>query len=182
FNLYMTVLFVKPLMKTDVRTNWKESRLHQVAKRTLVASVVSLLVSLANIMALTILNGRERGVLCLTCCTVDVTINVIIIHWVTTAAKLSGAKVSIDISSATTSSPQLSIQQQEDSQKKANKEDDMSRFFSQNNEDDVVPSYYDTIDYVVFDKSLVAEEDLTSVSRRSSIQESQSSRKSLTNR
>lgn len=28
------------------------------------------------------MNGRERGVLCLTCCTVDVTINVITIHWV----------------------------------------------------------------------------------------------------
>jgi hypothetical protein len=82
--MYMTVLFVKSLMDTGhgLRADWKASRLHDVAKRTLVASVVALLVSLANILALTILNGRERGVLCLTCCVVDVTINALTIHWV----------------------------------------------------------------------------------------------------
>lgn len=66
----------------SVQTDWKSSRLHEVALRTLAASTVCLFVSFANILALVILNGRERGVLCLTCCTVDVTINVITIHWV----------------------------------------------------------------------------------------------------
>lgn len=82
--MYMTVLFVKPLMLTSdgLRVNWKASRLHDVAKRTLVASIVSLIVSFANILALTILKGKERGVLCLTCCVVDVTINALTIHWV----------------------------------------------------------------------------------------------------
>ncbi|KAG1436701.1 hypothetical protein G6F56_013444 [Rhizopus delemar] len=60
------------------------SRLHDVALRTLIASIVCLIVSFANIFALILLEGRERGVLCLTCCTLDVTINVITIHWVTT--------------------------------------------------------------------------------------------------
>ncbi|KAI8047248.1 uncharacterized protein B0P05DRAFT_450957, partial [Gilbertella persicaria] len=84
FNLYMTILFVMPLMQLgkSVRTDWKTSRLQNVARRTLIASIVSLLVSFANVLALAVLNGRERGVLCLTCCTVDVTINVITIHWV----------------------------------------------------------------------------------------------------
>ncbi|KAI8095196.1 hypothetical protein BDF21DRAFT_328569 [Thamnidium elegans] len=84
FNTYMTILFIKPLMKSEdgTRVGWKASRLHDVARRTLVASVVALLVSFANILTLTIFNGRERGVLCLTCCTVDVTINVATIHWV----------------------------------------------------------------------------------------------------
>lgn len=81
----MTILFIKPLMKVSksVHSDWKQTRLHDVARRTLIASIVCLLVSSANILALTIMNGRERGVVCLTCCTIDVTINVITIHWVT---------------------------------------------------------------------------------------------------
>lgn len=80
----MTFLFVKPLIETgkNVRAESRVSRLHEVARRTLVASVVTLLVSFANILALILLDGRERGVVCLTCCNVDVTINVITIHWV----------------------------------------------------------------------------------------------------
>lgn len=80
----MTVLFVKPLINAGrgLRVDWKASRLHDVAKRTLVASVVALLVSFANVLALTVLKGRERGVLCMTCCVVDVTINAMTIHWV----------------------------------------------------------------------------------------------------
>ncbi|KAI8064628.1 hypothetical protein BC940DRAFT_305544 [Gongronella butleri] len=84
-NLYMTILFVRPLMKVESGTNsaWKESRLREVAKRTMVASVVCLIVSFANLCALTILNGIERGVICLTCCFVDVMVNVATVHWVT---------------------------------------------------------------------------------------------------
>lgn len=88
FNLYMTILFIKPLMKMSgnnvVFETKANSRLHDVALRTLIASIVCLIVSFANIFALILLEGRERGVLCLTCCTLDVTINVITIHWVTT--------------------------------------------------------------------------------------------------
>ncbi|KAI9318194.1 hypothetical protein BX666DRAFT_1935871 [Dichotomocladium elegans] len=85
FNLYFTLLFIKPLAKIgkSVNTDWKKTRLHDVALRTLAASTVCLFVSFANILALVVLQGRERGVLCLTCCTVDVTINVVTIHWVT---------------------------------------------------------------------------------------------------
>lgn len=80
----MTILFVKPLLRLGkgVRVDWRSSRLHEVARRTLIASVVALLVSFANVVTLIILDGHERGVLCLTCCTVDVTINAITIHWV----------------------------------------------------------------------------------------------------
>lgn len=78
----MTVLFIRPLLKLGEKEKSKDSRLHEVALRTLVASVVCLLVSFANIFSLQMLNGRERGLICLTCCTLDVTINVITIHWV----------------------------------------------------------------------------------------------------
>lgn len=81
----MTILFVLPLLKlgkSGSTVDRKQSRLNEVALRTLVASVVCLIVSFANIFSLQMLQGRERGLVCLTCCTVDVTINVITIHWV----------------------------------------------------------------------------------------------------
>ncbi|KAI7904035.1 uncharacterized protein BX663DRAFT_530637 [Cokeromyces recurvatus] len=86
-NLYMTFFFVRPLLRLEnnsIGRDRKRSRLNEVAFRTLVASIVCLIVSFANIFSLQMLNGRERGLVCLTCCTVDVTINVITIHWVTT--------------------------------------------------------------------------------------------------
>ncbi|CAO3689227.1 unnamed protein product [Rhizopus stolonifer] len=89
-NLYMTILFIRPLIKmggTNLAFGSKRnSRLNEVALRTLVASVVCLVVSFANIFSLIMLSGRERGLLCMTCCTLDVTINVITVHWVTTQA------------------------------------------------------------------------------------------------
>ncbi|CEI92165.1 hypothetical protein RMCBS344292_06435 [Rhizopus microsporus] len=85
----MTVFFVRPLLKLGglgIFSSTANSRLHEVALRTLVASVVCLVVSFANILSLIILDGRECGLLCMTCCTLDVTINVITVHWVTSQA------------------------------------------------------------------------------------------------
>ncbi|KAI8583959.1 hypothetical protein K450DRAFT_220797 [Umbelopsis ramanniana AG] len=88
FNLYMTGLFIRPLMQHSVQrgfaseTQLERCELRVLAKRTLVASVVCLLVSLANILILAILK-RERGLICLTCCTFDVTVNAVTIHFVT---------------------------------------------------------------------------------------------------
>ena len=80
----MTIFFIKPLTKlgSTSKVGWKASRLNEVALRTLVASIVCLIASFANIFALIMFKGRERGLVCLTCCTVDVTINVITVHWV----------------------------------------------------------------------------------------------------
>jgi hypothetical protein len=67
----MTILFVRPLLKlgkSDV-SDRRRPRLRQVALRTLVASVVCLVVSFANIFSLQMFHGRERGLVCLTCCT-----------------------------------------------------------------------------------------------------------------
>ncbi|KAI9493500.1 hypothetical protein BDB00DRAFT_787984 [Zychaea mexicana] len=101
FNMYMTILFVKPLVQSgkSISTDWKSTRLHDVARRTLVASVVCLLISFANILVLTIMNGRERGVVCLTCCTIDVTINVVTVHWVTSNPASKKAKDHINSTS-----------------------------------------------------------------------------------
>ncbi|KAI7851516.1 hypothetical protein BDC45DRAFT_445414 [Circinella umbellata] len=84
-NLYLTYLFVKPLFnigRNTGRGNWRETRLYKLTKRTLIASLVCLLVSLANVMSIVISRGHLRGLVCLSCCTLDVTINVMTIHWV----------------------------------------------------------------------------------------------------
>ncbi|KAI9491874.1 hypothetical protein BDB00DRAFT_468471 [Zychaea mexicana] len=84
-NLYLTYLFVIPLINvsrsTTCRSTWKETRLYKLTKRTLIASLVCLLVSLANVLSVVITRGHMRGLVCLTCCTLDVTINVVTIHW-----------------------------------------------------------------------------------------------------
>ncbi|KAI9299820.1 hypothetical protein BJ944DRAFT_244803 [Cunninghamella echinulata] len=84
-NLYMTILFVRPLMKMhkDIIMDHRASRLQDVAKRTLVASVVCLFASFGNILILILFNAEARGAICLMCCFVDVLINTLTIHWVT---------------------------------------------------------------------------------------------------
>ncbi|ORZ02841.1 hypothetical protein BCR43DRAFT_449887 [Syncephalastrum racemosum] len=94
-NSYLTFLFVRPLLRSAYGSSasqdgWnRNSRLKRLAQRTLFASVVCLIVSFVNILVLVILNGQERGVMCLTMCCVDVTINVVTVHWVTSASRRS---------------------------------------------------------------------------------------------
>lgn len=44
---------------------------------------MALVLSSANIFTLVYFEGNERGLVCLSCCTADVTLNAITIHWVT---------------------------------------------------------------------------------------------------
>ncbi|SAL98494.1 hypothetical protein [Absidia glauca] len=90
FNLYMTILFVIPLIRVGRGVDnfdWKSSRLYDLTKRSLIASTVCLVASFANALSATILEGKQRGYLCMMCCTIDVTINVLTIHWVTNPPK-----------------------------------------------------------------------------------------------
>lgn len=109
FNCYLTWLFIRPLTglgTRDPKMDWKRSRLYKLARRTLVASIVSLTVSFCNVGYVVISDGHQRGLICLTMCTVDVTVsshfcyytqfvyikflfsvytqvNVVTVHWVT---------------------------------------------------------------------------------------------------
>lgn len=67
---------MRPLMSVgrNSRIDWKRSRLYRLARRTFVASVVCLLVSFANVFVVVYTQGHERGLVCLTMCTVDVTV------------------------------------------------------------------------------------------------------------
>ncbi|KAI9305473.1 hypothetical protein BJ944DRAFT_161661 [Cunninghamella echinulata] len=104
-NLYLTWLFMRPLMNVgrNSRMDWKRSRLYRLAKRTLVASVVCLLVSLVNVTIVVWSQGNERGLVCLSMCTVDVTVNVLTVHWVTSngnSKENNGAKTTRNIQTA----------------------------------------------------------------------------------
>ncbi|KAG0167957.1 hypothetical protein DFQ29_000182 [Apophysomyces sp. BC1021] len=67
---------MRPLMNVgrNSRMDWKRSRLYRLARRTFVASVVCLLISFANVFVVVYTQGHERGLVCLTMCTVDVTV------------------------------------------------------------------------------------------------------------
>ncbi|KAI9311676.1 hypothetical protein BX666DRAFT_2031828 [Dichotomocladium elegans] len=90
FSSYLTWLFVRPLVTSFNLTNtsggkavWDKSRLYKLTRRTLASSSVCLTVTFLNALSIVITKGQQRGLVCLTMCTIDVTINVITVHWVT---------------------------------------------------------------------------------------------------
>jgi hypothetical protein len=212
----MTIFFIRPLLKLGKSNNTndrKQSRLHEVALRTLVASLVCLLVSFANIFSLQMLNGRERGLVCLTCCTgnvitlfviflnlimlpaVDVTINVITIHWVTSQTTARRAK---DISqlnysaNQNNSNPNHSMQHDYSFHQKLN-ELDGDEQITRLNTNPPINEIYGYIDHTMPTKSTPRNDSKITTSGKcddaassesafctSSLHESQSSRKSLT--
>ncbi|CAO3665283.1 hypothetical protein G6F70_003015 [Rhizopus microsporus] len=91
FNLYLTWLFMRPLTNIgrNTRTDWKVTRLYKLARRTLVASIMCLSISFLNVLLVVLTHGHQRGLVCLTMCTVDVTVNVVTVHWVTTSGSSS---------------------------------------------------------------------------------------------
>ncbi|KAG0353202.1 hypothetical protein BC939DRAFT_440680 [Gamsiella multidivaricata] len=81
---WLTFLFLRPLMSSSSFLQGpSKGNLRDVARRTLMGSLIALLLSSANIFTLVYFNGHERGLICLASCTVDVTLNAITIHWVT---------------------------------------------------------------------------------------------------
>ncbi|KAG0243004.1 hypothetical protein B0O80DRAFT_445124 [Mortierella sp. GBAus27b] len=85
---WLTVLFIRPLMSTtSVLQGPSKGKLRQVARRTLIGSVVALILSSANVFTLVYYKGYEDSVLCLLSCTLDVTLNACTIHWVTSRAR-----------------------------------------------------------------------------------------------
>ncbi|KAF9148225.1 hypothetical protein BG015_010061 [Linnemannia schmuckeri] len=91
---WLTFLFIWPLMSsTSLLQGPSKGRLRDVARRTLMGCVMSLIISTGNVASLITSQGWERGLICLSCCTADVTLNAITIHWVTSrgGGRVSGA-------------------------------------------------------------------------------------------
>jgi len=81
---WLTFLFIRPLMSsTSMLQGPSKGKLRDVARRTLMGCVISLMISTGNVASLITSRGWERGLICLSCCTADVTLNAITIHWVT---------------------------------------------------------------------------------------------------
>ncbi|KAF9936563.1 hypothetical protein BGZ65_002279, partial [Modicella reniformis] len=84
---WLTLLFIHPLRSSrSMLQGPSKSRLRDVARRTLIGAVVALFLSSANVFTLVYFEGNERGLICLSSCTADVTLNAIAIHWVTSRA------------------------------------------------------------------------------------------------
>ncbi|KAG9068856.1 hypothetical protein KI688_011143 [Linnemannia hyalina] len=85
---WLTILFIRPLMSTtSVLQGPSKGKLRQVARRTLIGSIVALILSSANVFTLVYFKGYEDSVLCLLSCTLDVTLNACAVHWVTSRAR-----------------------------------------------------------------------------------------------
>ncbi|KAF8923325.1 hypothetical protein BGZ52_009922, partial [Haplosporangium bisporale] len=81
---WLTILFIRPLMSsTSLLQGPSKGKLRNVARRTLLGSIVALVLSTANVFTLVLFKGQERGLICLASCTVDVTLNAMTVHWVT---------------------------------------------------------------------------------------------------
>ncbi|KAF9360643.1 hypothetical protein BGX26_008320 [Mortierella sp. AD094] len=81
---WLTMLFIRPLMSSTSQLQGpSKGKLRDVARRTLMGSLVALILSTANVFTLVLFKGQERGLICLASCTVDVTLNAMSVHWVT---------------------------------------------------------------------------------------------------
>ncbi|KAG9062465.1 hypothetical protein KI688_005380 [Linnemannia hyalina] len=81
---WLTLLFIRPLMSsTSLLQGPSKGKLRDVARRTLMGSLMALVLSTGNVFTLVLFKGYERGLICLASCTVDVTLNAITVHWVT---------------------------------------------------------------------------------------------------
>ncbi|KAF9941019.1 hypothetical protein BGZ67_006075 [Mortierella alpina] len=86
-SIWLTLLFIRPLMSSkSMLQGPSKGKLRDVARRTLIGAIVAMILSSANVFTLVYFQGYERGLICLSSCTADVTLNAITIHWVTSRA------------------------------------------------------------------------------------------------
>lgn len=78
-NIFLTGMFLWPLF----RSRLSNPRIRRMALRTLVAALAALTTSTINIAVLTIMHGRQLGWVCLGSCGTDVTMNALVLFWVT---------------------------------------------------------------------------------------------------
>ncbi|KAF9551786.1 hypothetical protein EC957_004109 [Mortierella hygrophila] len=88
-SVWLTGLFIQPLISSkSMLQGPSKGRLRDVARRTMIGALMALVLSSANVFTVVYFEGNERGLLCLSCCTADVTLNAITIHWVTSRGAL----------------------------------------------------------------------------------------------
>ncbi|CAE6431563.1 unnamed protein product [Rhizoctonia solani] len=76
-NLFLTGMFVVPLMRSTIRSAW----LRTVAIRSTVASVIALVSTTANGAIIFATHGNEAIWVCLGACATDLVINAVVLYW-----------------------------------------------------------------------------------------------------
>ncbi|THU98139.1 hypothetical protein K435DRAFT_753241 [Dendrothele bispora CBS 962.96] len=81
-NVFLTAMFLWPLWRSHIIS----PPLRHVAKRTLYGACASLILSASNIAILTAVGGNENGYICLSACVTDVTLNALVLFWVSSSS------------------------------------------------------------------------------------------------
>ncbi|KAJ1308001.1 hypothetical protein OPQ81_002074 [Rhizoctonia solani] len=76
-NLFLTGMFVVPLVRATIRSAWVRT----VAIRSTIASLMALTTTLTNGIIIYVLNGNETIWVCFGSCAADVVINALILYW-----------------------------------------------------------------------------------------------------
>ncbi|CAE6475645.1 unnamed protein product [Rhizoctonia solani] len=87
-NIFLTGMFLWPLF----RSRLSNPRIRKMATRTLVAAFAALTTSTINIAVLTIMHGQQLGWVCLGSCGTDVTVNALVLFWVTDNISQGGSE------------------------------------------------------------------------------------------
>ncbi|KAH7394633.1 hypothetical protein BKA66DRAFT_282433 [Pyrenochaeta sp. MPI-SDFR-AT-0127] len=80
-NVYLTSLFVLPILKTSSFRHNVSAALRAIALRTFFGSCATLTSSVVNITILMALQG-EPGWICMMCCNADILFSILVLHWV----------------------------------------------------------------------------------------------------
>ncbi|KAH8585320.1 hypothetical protein B0O99DRAFT_749119 [Bisporella sp. PMI_857] len=91
-NVYMTALFVTPLRKLYSYQNNHKSLARNVALRTVIGSIFTLVSTIVNLSIIVALKG-EAGWICLIACNADILFSVVVIHWMTTKDSASADSI-----------------------------------------------------------------------------------------
>lgn len=83
YDFFVNVLLTSLFLWYIYREKRIGIRLRLLARRTAFASVVALATSGVNVLVLLILSGRQLGWVCLGSCATDVTVNAVVLYWVT---------------------------------------------------------------------------------------------------
>ncbi|KAL5482693.1 hypothetical protein ACEPAI_9287 [Sanghuangporus weigelae] len=81
-NIFLTSMFLWFLYREQSISE----RLRRLARRTAFAAAIALTISCVNILILALLKGKQLGWVCLSSCAADVTVNALVLFWVTGGA------------------------------------------------------------------------------------------------
>ncbi|KAI8884301.1 hypothetical protein K501DRAFT_217798 [Backusella circina FSU 941] len=90
YDIFLSVLYMSIFIKfycfpnAVQQTAHQSTSLHMMAKRNIIAAVVTFFASCANYLLMILLQGHERGLVASSCTSLCVTVVSVVIHWVTT--------------------------------------------------------------------------------------------------